>query len=192
VINALDPRWLHPEVLARIETPTVARAFNTAVAAAQQVCSTATNATVVQMIGRLQSRHSLADLVQRIKRRADRFPAHPVTEDDEIRPLATAPDMIRTGREFGNCLVEKIDDVLAGRTAFAEFRGEAILEFRPLAGGYGWLFSEAHVARNAMVPPTIYEAARTKCLAMGIPYVDWREDAMADRRIARLLASTRP
>lgn len=192
VIDALDVRWLHPEVLARIDTPAAARAFNTALAAAQQVCSTATDEAVLQFIGRFQPRQSLADLVQRIKRRADRFPAHPVTEDNEIRPLVTAPDMISTGRTYRNCLVEKIDDVLAGRTAFAEFRGEAIPEFRPLAGGFGWLFSEAHVANNAMVPPTIYEAARRKCLDVGISFVDWREDAIADRRIARLLASTHP
>lgn len=192
VIDALDVRWLHPEVLARIDTPAAARAFSTSVAAAQQVCSTATDEAVLQLIGRLQPRQSLADLVQRIKRRADRFPVHPVLEDHEIRPLATAPDMISTGHTYQNCLVERIDDVLAGRTAFAEFRGEAILEFRPLAGGYGWLFSEAHVARNAMVPPTIYEAARKKCLDLGIPFVDWREDSMADRRINRLLVSTHP
>jgi hypothetical protein len=192
VIDALDPRWLHPEALARIGTPSVARAFNAAIAAAQQVSSTATDEMVMQMIGRLQHRQSLADVVERLKRRADRLPAHPITEDTDIRPVTTAPDMIRTGRAYRNCLVQKIDDVLAGRTAYAEFRGEAILEFRPLAGGYGWLFAEAHVANNAMVSPTIYEAARRKCLDLGIPFLDLREDAMADRRIKRLLASTLP
>lgn len=72
-------------------------------------------------------------------RRADLFPPHPITGDHEIRPLASARDFIEAGRRYRNCLVTLLDRALAGQVAFAEFRGEAVVELRPLALGKGWL-----------------------------------------------------
>lgn len=179
VLDALDSRWVHCETLKRIETPAEAIGFSRAVAFAQSVCSRATNEAVVEAISRLQPTSTLAGLVQRFVRRADRFPAHPVEADSEIRPLDTVRLIVGAARAYRNCLVTKIEEVLVGRVAYAEFRNEAICELRPLANGYGWVVWDVHVPRNESVPPAIRHAAESKCVALGIPHIDG--DAGVDR-----------
>ena len=179
VIDALDPRWVHRETLTRIETMAEAITFNRAVAFAQGVCSRATDEEVIGAIARLQPTSNLVGLVQRFVRRADRFPPHPIQGDGEVRPLNTVPDFLAASRAYRNCLSQKIEVALVGRAAFAEFRGEAIMELRPLSDGFGWMLAEVHVARNMPVPQAVKLAAEAKCAALGIPHVD--ADAGMDR-----------
>jgi hypothetical protein len=179
VIDALDARWVHRETLTRIETMAEAITFNRAVAFAQSVCSRATDEAVAGAIARLQPTSNLVGVVQRFVRRADNFPPHPVQGDGEVRPFNSVPDFLGASRTYRNCLSQKIEVALVGRAAFAEFRGEAILELRRLSDGFGWMLWEVHVARNMPVPSAIKQAAEAKCAALGIPHVD--ADAGMDR-----------
>ena len=179
VIDALDARWVHRETLTRIETTVEAIVFNRAVAFAQSACSRATDEAVADAIAHLQPTSTLVGLVQRFVRRADCFPPHPIQGDSEVRPFNAVPDFLGAARAYRNCLAQKIEVALVGRAAFAEFRGEAILELRPLSNGFGWMLAEVHVARNMPVPSALKQAAEAKCTALGIPHVD--ADAGMDR-----------
>lgn len=181
VVDALDERWLHCEVLNRVESSVAAQDFNRAVAFAQSVCTRATDAAVVEAISRLPPHGSLANLVSRYVRRADRFPDHPLDHDDEVRPLASTRDIIEVARRYRNCLAAKIDDVLVGRVAFAEFRVACVLEFRPLSHRCGWVLWDIHVPHNATVPKSLSDEAMEACANRGIPHLthgtageDWR------------------
>lgn len=188
VLDVLDERWVHAETLKRLPNIVATKDFNRAVAFAQSVSSRATDEAVAAAIGRLAPTASLAIVVSRFVRRADRFPPQPVTGDDEIRPLTSARDFIECGRRYRNCLATMLDETLAGQVAFAEFRGEAIVEFRPLSLGRGWLLKHIHVARNGLVCSELAKAAEAKCDALGIPHLDQRdngEDWCRYRRFAR-------
>ncbi len=76
--------------------------------------------------------------------------------------------------------------------AFAEFRGEAIVELRPLTLDKGWLFDAVHVARNAHVPTSLAEDVERKCAAMGIPSFDQRDTGEDWRRYVRLVRDSGP
>ena len=189
VINALDSPWRLPEVLKRIETISAARSVNKALAMVTAVCSAATHEVVAQAIRRLPPQRTLADIVERFLLRADRFPDHPVRGDQDIRPLVTGRDFLATGVKYRNCLRERVDDALAGRAAYAEFRGEAIIELRPLAGSFGWMLHDVHGPNNGLLAPDVRAGAQAKCLEIGIPHIDWRADVPDLRRMCRLLRS---
>lgn len=172
VADALDPRWAHRETLSRIEGVSEALAFNAAVVFIQQVCSHATDEVVADAIARLQPATTLATLLERFVRRADRFPAHPIAPTADLRPLASTRDLIEAGRRLKNCLHARIEDALIGRAAYAEFRQEWIVEFRPLSGAAGWIVWEVHAARNARPARAPVQAAIEACLAQGVPSVD--------------------
>ena len=172
----LDERWVHVETLRRLPNVVTARDFNRAVAFAQSVSSKATEEAIAAAISRLAPTAPLSVVVSRLVRRADRFPPHPITGDDDIRPLTSARDFIEAGRRYRNCLASKLDEALAGQVAFAEFQRECIVEFRPLSLGKGWLLEHIHVSRNGLVAPELAEAAEAKCEALGIPHVDRRDN----------------
>ena len=187
VLDALDERWVHAEALKRLPTTVAAKDFNRAIAFAQSVSSRATDEAVATAISLLAPTAPLAAIIGRFVRRADRFPPHPITGDDELRPLTSARDFIEAGRRYRNCLAALLDRALAGQVAFAEFRCEAIVEFRPLTLGKGWLLEQVHVARNALVPTELAEAVETKCDALGIPHLDSRDADEDWRRYRRFV-----
>lgn len=188
VLDALDERWVHAETLRRLPTTVAAKDFNRAIAFAQSVSSKATDEAVVEAIGRLAPTAPLSAIITRYVRRGDRFPQHPLTGDDEIRPLISARDFIECGRRYRNCLATMLDQALAGQVAFAEFRGAAIIELRPLTLGKGWLLYDVNVERNGWVSDEVGAAARAKCEGLGIPHLDRRdgeEDWLRYRRFVR-------
>lgn len=187
VIDALDPRWRIETVLDRIDLAMAAREFNHAMAFVQAVCSKVTDETLGRALARLPAERSLADLITRYLRRADRFPDQPVKATQDLRPLMVAEDFLHTGLRYRNCLRDRIGDALTGRAAFIEFRGEAILELRPLAGGFGWFLEEVHVARNEFVPPDLRRDAEAACLQAGVHHVDHRAGGSDIFRWCRLL-----
>jgi hypothetical protein len=189
VLDVLDERWVHGEVLKRLLHPVAAKDFNQAVAFAQSVSSKATDEAVVAAFGRLAPTVPLSAVVNRFVRRADRFPPHPVDGDAEIRPLASPRDFIEAGRRYRNCLANKLDETLAGQVAFAEFRRECIVEFRPLTLEKGWLLYEVHVARNGFVDAEIQAAAQAKSSALGIPHLDGRDTGEDWRRYRRFVGN---
>lgn len=170
VLASLDPRWRHANTLGRIDTCAEAMTFNAAVAFVQSLNSRATDEVVANAIASMRPTSTLAGLLDRFMRRADRLPPHPVPQgDNELRPLATVRDLMEAGRRYRNCLSHRLADVAAGRMAVAEFRGELLVEFRPLTQSAGWVLREVHGVRNRPVPLTSAEAVEAKCDQIGIP-----------------------
>ncbi len=175
VLAAIDPRWLHANTLSRIDSPVEANTFNHAVVFVQSVNTKATDEAVAEAIARMNPTATLPRLLQRMLRRADRLPPHPVTvEDNELRPLLTVNQHLQVGRRYRNCVSSKVPEVAAGRMALAEFRGEVLLEFRQLTANAGWMLWEVHGHRNGPVDPQLADAAAMKCEHLGIPRLNDR------------------
>lgn len=172
ILAALDARWHHANTLTRLDTPVDAMRFNSAVSFAQSVCSRATDEAVAGAIANMGPTSTLSRLVHRFVRRADRLPPHPLGDgDDELRAFTTMNDHLGAARRYRNCLRSKLGDVAAGRLAFGEFCGVALLEFRRTTGPKGWMLWATHGHRNVLVPTHISEAAETKCDRFGIPRI---------------------
>lgn len=191
VVTALDARWCHANTLDRIESYSEAVAFNEAIAFVQSVNSKASDEVVAEAIARMGPTSSLPRLLDRLLRRADRLPHHPVQEgDNELRPLASMRDLLEAGRNYRNCLAHRLADIVAGKMAVAEFRAECLVEFRPLTQGTGWLLRDVHIDRNRPVPLGLIGEVETKCDALGIPRIDnsgERDGWESFRRFAREL-----
>lgn len=173
VLRALDPRWRYANTLERLDTGTEAMTFNKAVAFVQSVNTKASDEVVAGAIALMKPTSSLPKLLDRLLRRADRLPPHPLSEgDNELRPLASMRDLLEAGRKYRNCLAHRLADVAAGKMAMGEFRGECLVEFRPLTRGAGWLLRDVHVERNSPVPLAVIAEVEAKCDAFGIPRID--------------------
>ena len=173
VLLALDPRWRHAHTLDRIDSGTEAMTFNKAVAFIQSVNSKASDEVVEEAIARMGPTSSLPRLLDRFLRRADRLPPHPVSYgDNELRPLASMRDLLEAGRKYRNCLAHRLADIAAGKMAIGEFRGECLVEFRPMTLRTGWLLREVHIERNRPVPLALFSEVEAKCDQIGIPRID--------------------
>lgn len=173
VLHALDPRWRHANTLERLDTGAEATTFNKAVAFVQSVNTKASDEVVAGAIALMRPTSSLPRLLDRLLRRADRLPPHPVQKgDNELRPLASMRDLMEAGRKYRNCLVHRMADVAAGKMAMGEFRGECLVEFRPLTQGTGWLLRDVHIERNRPVPLALIAEVEAKCDHIGIPRID--------------------
>lgn len=173
VLHALDPRWRYANTLERLDTGTEAMTFNKAVAFVQSVNTKASDEVVAGAIALMKPTSSLPKLLDRLLRRADRLPPHPLSEgDNELRPLASMRDLLEAGRKYRNCLAHRLADVAAGKMAMGEFRGECLVEFRPLTRGAGWLLRDVHIERNSPVPLAVIAEVEAKCDAFGIPRID--------------------
>lgn len=191
VITALDPRWVHVNILTRIDTPAEATDFNHAMSFIQSVSAKATDEAVANAISHMAKATTLAQFLDRLLRRADRLPPHPLGQgDNELRPLTTMREHLEAARKYRNCLAHRIGDIAAGQMAIAEYRGEVLLEFRPLTMGAGWLLSAAHGPRNGPVSLSLGDAAAVACERFGIPRTHDRSGSMewrSYRRFAREL-----
>jgi len=172
LLDVLPVELLHPNVLKRLDSISDAHAFVEAVQFVQSVNGRATHEAILDAFNRMRGDAGLDDVLSRFVRRADRILGEPLVADNEVRPLRQVSDMIRTGRLLRNCLSSerKIVGALLGRSAYAVFREQAVLEFTVLSTG-GWLYVDAHAPRNGTVPPEIEEAARAKCLVAGVPFL---------------------
>lgn len=173
VLLALDPRWRHARTLDRIDTGAEAMTFNRAVTFIQSVNSKASDEVIALAVARMGPTSSLPRLLDRLLRRADRLPPHPVSEgDNELRPLASMRDLLEAGRKYRNCLAHRLSDVAAGRMAISEFRGECLVELRPMSLQKGWLLRDVHIERNRPVPLALFSEVESKCDQIGIPRID--------------------
>lgn len=174
VLSSLDPRWHHTHALERLDTGAEAITFNAAVDFVQSVCSRASDEAVAGAIAQMRPTSTLPRLLDRFLRRADRLPLNPIqTGDYELRPLVSMPEYQEVARRYRNCVVSKLSHVAAGRMALAEFKGECLMEFRPITGkNGGWLFWGCHGHRNGSVAISTINAAAAKCDALGIVRLD--------------------
>lgn len=172
VLAALDARWRHVNTLERLDTNSEALTFNAAVAFIQSVNSKATDEAVAEAIAQMRPSSTLARLLDRLLRRADRLPPHPVPDgDNELIPLASMRALLEAGRKYRNCLSHRLSDVAAGRMAVGEFRGEWLVEFRPLSLGAGWMLRDVHGHRNGPVPLAVVGDVEAKCDQIGVPHI---------------------
>ncbi len=173
VLNALDPRWRHANTLERIDSGGEALMFNKAIGFIQSLNSKATDEVVAGAIAAMRPTSTLARLLDRFLQRADQLPPHPLASgDNELRPLLSMRDLLDAGRRYRNCLRHRLADVAVGRMALAEFRGECLVEFRPLTAGVGWLLRDVHIERNRPVPLSLLADVEAKCDEIGIPRIN--------------------
>jgi hypothetical protein len=173
VINALDPRWRHANMLERIDSGGEALMFNQAIGFIQSLNSKATDDVVAGAIALMRPTSTLARLLDRFLQRADQLPPHPLASgDNELRPLLTMRDVLDAGRRYRNCLRHRLADIAVGRMALAEFRSECLVEFRPLTSGAGWLLRDVHIERNRPVPLSLIADVDAKCDQIGIPRIN--------------------
>ncbi len=173
VLAALDPRWRHAHTLERIDSSVEAMRFNQAIGFIQSLNSKATDEVVAGAIGVMRPTSTLARLLDRFLQRADQLPPHPIgSGDNELRPLLSMRDVLDAGRRYRNCLRYRLADVAVGRMALAEFRGECIVEFRPLTAGAGWLLRDVHIERNRPVPLSLFADVEMKCDEIGMPRIN--------------------
>ena len=173
VLNALDPRWRHAHTLERIDTGGEALMLNQAISFVQSLNSRATDEAVAGAIAMMRPTSTLARLLDRFLQRADQLSAHPIASgDNELRPLHTMRDVLDAGRRYRNCLRHRLADVAVGRMALAEFRGECLVELRPLTAGAGWLLRDVHIERNRPVPLSLFADVEAKCDEIGIPRIN--------------------
>ncbi|MGX1803012.1 hypothetical protein ACWIDJ_11835 [Brevundimonas naejangsanensis] len=191
VAMTLDRRWLHANLLGRIDTLIEANDFNCAIACIQSVSTKATDELVAEAIARMAPQTPIARLLAHMMHRADRLPVHPLGEgDNELRPFLLMRDYVWAARRYRNCLADNLDRVASGAMAIAEFRGECLVEFRPLTIESQWVVWQVHGHRNRPVPSELAAEAVTACNRMGVqgirnPAVDseWR----SYRRVSRIL-----
>lgn len=170
VLAALDHRWRHANTLERIDTCAEAMTFNAAVSFVQSVNSKASDEVVADAIASMRPSSTLARLLDRFMRRADTMPPHPVpVADNELRPLLAMRDLLDAGRRYRNCLHHRLSEVAAGKMAISEFRGECLVEFRPLTLGAGWVLRDVHAERNRPVALALCADVEAKCDEIGIP-----------------------
>jgi hypothetical protein len=173
VLNALDPRWRHANTLERIDSGGEALMFNQAIGFIQSLNSKATDEVIAGAIAAMRPTSTLARLLDRFLQRADQLAAHPIASgDNELRPLLSMRDVLTAGRRYRNCLRHRLADVAAGRMVLAEFRGECLVEFRPLTAGVGWLLRDVHIERNRPVPLSLFADVEAKCDEIGIPRIN--------------------
>lgn len=188
IVDKLDDPLVHHNTLCRLEDGRQASDFANAVAFAKSVCSWLTDDVIQSSIGQMGLTTTLPKVVARWVRRADRIPKNPVsTGDDDLVPLVTPRSLIQVGHRYRNCLSNKVEEVLAGRLAFAEFRTDAVVEFRPLT--QGWIVWQVHGHRNERATHAVETAALARCDLMGIARLDERPGGREWQRYCRF---TRP
>jgi hypothetical protein len=175
-LEALEPAIVCRAVVEGCVSPHLAFNLNRAVAFLRTVSSGLTDEVLQARFASIKAPSGVPRLLRRLLHRADVFPPQPVEADDEIRPLVHGRDFVRAARKYRNCLRDKLGPALSGALAIAEFRGEALLEFRPLTMAPGWMLREVHVHGNDVVPREILEAAKAKCAALQIPFIDQPHD----------------
>lgn len=170
ILDDLLPVLVDGKILSRLEDRRAARDLNKSILLCKKICSKATDAAIEAAIRNLEPHSNLQRLIGRFMNRADIFPPQPFEGDDELAPLKSAPALIWAGRRYRNCLPRLVGRAISGQLAFAEFRGDLILEFHPLSDGR-WILAETHSAMNGPVDQAADEEAKRKCASIGIAYV---------------------
>lgn len=191
IAMTLDRRWVHANLLGRIDTLVEANDFNCAIDCIQSISTKATDEVVAEAIARMVPQTSTARLLTRMMHRADRLPVHPIEDgDNELHPFTQMRDYVWAARRYRNCLADNLDRVASGAMAIAEFRDECLVEFRPLTSGNDWVVWQVHGHRNRPVPCELAAEAVAACGRFGVPGIrnpavnsEWR----SYRRVSRIL-----
>ncbi|MCR5879872.1 hypothetical protein [Phenylobacterium sp. J367] len=174
-VTHFDPKWLHPNVLRGATSLRDLSDFLEALRLLQSLPNGPSDEAVHRAIANMHGRARLQNVIARLMRRSAAYPEHPLDADADFRPLRTASDLIRAGRRFRNCLRHHVLGALTGRTAYAVFREQAVLEFRRLQTG-GWLLFEVHGPENDRVPRDVRAVIREACAARSLPMMTASHD----------------
>ena len=182
VLQALDSRWVHANILNRLMHAEHALAFNSALAFLQSASTRASDAAIRAAISNLRKGEGLSQMLARFARRADCFPSHPSGTISDIVAIESAAHLISAARRYRNCLRRRLLDALSGNTAYAEFRGAAILEFRRLSVEGGWLLYGVHGPSNRDVGDSLRADAEAALAKLGISRMTRRLEGAGDLR----------
>jgi hypothetical protein len=83
------------------------------------------------------SRNDFYETVLKVVRKSDVFPAPPVIDHPDVRPILDLDDLRRTALAFQNCMRVYADQIAVGSLAFYVVEGEerAVVSVKPLVGG---------------------------------------------------------
>lgn len=129
--------------------------FNEALDFLRRRCSIALNSRI---IGSAINEHQFpdpAELVSAVLQVfGDRFPTGPLNDFSFFTPIKTGKELVSTGREFKNCLADKVLQVALGRQYFylAKSDPPSIVEIHNIfvgpASSSHWVVKEVHIKRN--------------------------------------------
>jgi hypothetical protein len=170
VVEELLPILLDGKVVSRMMSRAQVRDINESVTFIKRVCSRASDAAVEQAIRNLEPHSKIETIIARFVKRADRFPPQPLDADDEIAPLDTVKALTFASYRYRNCLNRHVGRAITGSVAYAEFRGNLLLELQPLANG-AWLLTGVHGHENGLVDPDEEQAAKDKCASLGVSHM---------------------
>jgi hypothetical protein len=125
---------------------------------------------IAQSIRRLSPTTSLSTWLERLLRRATRFPNRPPIDDadPDFLVLGTAEALRNKGRSFQNCLNSRLAAVALGRAAYLEWKhGPAIVELIGLSGG-NWMLEGAWGPKNCQPDPEMVWAIRRRLSSRGV------------------------
>lgn len=113
------------------------------------------------------------------------LPEPPFPGTARLSPLRTGGEMIEFARVFRNCLEGRIDDALAGRSAFYVWTGDepAIVELTRL-GIIGWRMDDALGVRNGRLRPATLRGIREEVAGWGCFLDDRIEDSFRHLGVA--------
>ncbi len=117
----------------------------------------------------------------------------PVSPDDPHLRIRFGADLTRLGREYRNCLSQRLASAFAGESLYAEWIGSpgpgAVLELQPLslAGGRYWVCEQVVAARNAPPADEVVAAIRAKLDQVGVLYRPRSPGGSGHAEVRRLL-----
>jgi hypothetical protein len=170
VVEELLPVLLDGKIVSRMPSRAKVRDINESLSFIRRVCSRATDTAIEDAIRNLEPHSKIETIIARFVKRADRFPPQPFEADDELTPLDTVKALTIASYRYRNCLKHQIGRAITGTAAYAEFRGNLILELQPLADG-GWLLTGVHAHSNGLVDPDDEKAAKEKCASLGVSHI---------------------
>jgi len=131
VLHELPPMLRAAKVCRHVRRPIEASVL-------ARVCDTTDKAALLLVsITASGSRYDFFEMLLKVVRKSDVFPAPPVIDHPDVRPVADLDDLRRIALEFQNCMRAYADQVASGSLAFYVVNGEerAVVSVKPLIGG---------------------------------------------------------
>lgn len=165
-ILTIEPKFLFPKLLERVDNLPVAKQFNALATLIQRHCSGATNHALRQSFSQLGETRTLDQWARGWLGKADRYPSPPVTGDSDFMPIPPVR-MASVGRQFRNCLSTKVGYVLSGQMAFYEVQTlKAIAVLVRMEDG--WTLTRVHGWANGPVGDGVVASVRMKARRHGV------------------------
>ncbi|MHB2210722.1 hypothetical protein [Methylobacterium sp. CM6257] len=195
VVSVLDPLLLHPALVSTIYEVEQVAVLQQALAYVRARCTGATDDAIRASLGQIKPGSHRGELIKAWAARFDKVPCTLDTRGDPtLIVLDSGAALADAGRRYGNCLADKINEVILGSYLFVEYRPAAtgepgvIAELRRTTKG--WLLENLYAANNCVVRTERAQVVREKLATCGVALL---AHAPADREAvlatARLLGA---